>query len=355
MSRIGILAIDDDDTTARYFERAVLQAGHNLVTLTTIDGPQAQSLDYLLVVDPFIVPPAKFLSVDCPVIGYVIDPHQQLVPRLAYARYLNHVFIAQPDYVSHFRAIPHPSVHSLPLACDPEVHFVPGLERAIDVGFIGKLGQPGSDRHLTLSRVLPSFTTNDFRRRYTPGEMGEVYSRAKVVFNKSINRDLNMRVFEALAAGALLVTDEIDNGLDQLGTAGVHFVTYRTIDEAIHKITYYLMHDHERTQIAAAGQELVFARHTYQHRLAEMLDVVACNPDAQSPARTADPRVEVAWRSEQMRVAGASISAGLAMLAAKHLSSAVVANAAIGVARGVIRPLRQRLQSIRGAGGPAPK
>ena len=46
--------------------------------------------------------------------------------------------------------------------------------------------------------------------------MGRIYSESKIVLNASINGDLNMRVFEALTSGALLVTDRIENGLDTL-------------------------------------------------------------------------------------------------------------------------------------------
>ena len=47
-----------------------------------------------------------------------------------------------------------------------------------------------------LRAVLPQFATNDVSRSYNPQQMGEVYSRSKIVFNKSINGDLNMRFFE---------------------------------------------------------------------------------------------------------------------------------------------------------------
>jgi hypothetical protein len=344
VTRIGILAVSDVVTTARYFERAAAERGLEVVALTSVDPAQTQDLAWLLAVDPFFAPPGALRHAACPTLACVIDVHQQLAPRLAYARYFDYVFAAQHDYVADFSALPHPSAHWLALGCDREVHFVPGLPRTIDVGFVGKLGHPGSDRHTTLSTVLAAFATNDWGRSYAPREMGEIYSRSKIVFNKSINGDLNMRFFEGLAAGALLVTDRIGNGLDRMGQDGVHFVTYSTIKEAIETIRYYLAHEDERAAIALAGHRHVFAHHTYAHRLDEMLAVVAAHPQARAPARSVSEARDAVWRSEHMRLGGAPVAEGLAMLAEGYLSLPLLANVAVGVARGIVRPLRQRLQ-----------
>lgn len=344
MSRLGIVAVDDVVTTARYFERAAREDGHAVAVHTGSAAPLDADLAQLLVMDPFVMSPGRLRTAPCPVLGYVIDAHQQLGPRLAYSKYFDHVFVAQPEYIEQFQALPHPSVHWLPLGCDPHVHFVPGLARSIDVGFVGKLGQPGSERHATLSRVLSAFATNDWSRPYTPAEMGEVYSRSKIVFNKSINRDLNMRFFEGLAAGALLVTDRIGNGMERIGRAGEHYVVYDTADDAIAKIGYYLEHDDERAAIARAGQQLVFGDHTYAHRLRQMLDVAARNESARAPARTALPAIEARWRSELMRMNGTVPVNGLSLLGEGHLLPSIWANVAVGMLRGTVRPMRQRLQ-----------
>jgi hypothetical protein len=75
-----------------------------------------------------------------------------------------------------------------------------------------------------------------------------------------------MRLFEATAAGALLVTDRVANGLDQLFTEWEHYVGYDSISEAVETIALYLVDDALRTRIAAAAQEHVLAHHTYLDR-----------------------------------------------------------------------------------------
>ena len=150
------------------------------------------------------------------------------------------------------------------------MHFVPGQERIHEVGFVGKFGVPGSDRFETLTRVLGQFVTNDTGRTYSPREMGAIYSRSKIVFNKSINGDLNMRFFEGLAAGALVVTDRIGNGLADVACEGEHYVGYSSIEEAIAVIRHYLAYEGEREAIARRGQAHAFTHHTYARRMARI-------------------------------------------------------------------------------------
>ncbi len=50
---------------------------------------------------------------------------------------------------------------------------------------------------------------NDINRHYTPEEMSVVYKQSKIIFNLSQDdylQDANLRCFEAMAAGALLIT-----------------------------------------------------------------------------------------------------------------------------------------------------
>ena len=347
---LGVLAVPDDTTTARYFETAGDKVGCKFMRLNApLDPTAGMGLDAVMVVDPCLISPGALGRIDSPVIGVLIDVHLGLSERLAYARYFDHVFVAQPDYLPQFRALPHPSAHWLPLGCDPDVHFVPGQERIYEVGFVGKFGVPGSDRFETLTRVLGQFVTNDTARSYSPREMGTIYSRSKIVFNKSINGDLNMRFFEGLAAGALVVTDRIGNGLADVACEGEHYVGYSSIEEAIAVIRHYLASDADREAIAHRGQAHAFTHHTYAHRMARILEAVR-QPDTKGPARSAPPKLEALFRSECMRIQGARFGEVMGLVAEGNLSGASAISAATALARGVVRPLRQRWKRWRAMG-----
>jgi glycosyltransferase involved in cell wall biosynthesis len=286
MGVIHIFSHGAEHTTAHYFERAAKTDKESVVHYWDCcpDLDKLGKEDVFIFIDPAPDWPLGLELIPCVTVVYFIDVHQELHSRLQLSRFFDVVFVAQKDYLSSFQEIGHQHVYWLPLACSPDVHYAPSIIKTFDVGFVGKLGLIGTTRHKLLTTILPRYKTNDYRKFYSPHDMAKVYGQSKIVFNASINGDLNMRFFEAMAAGALLVTDRIENGLNELFEEGVHYVGYSTIEEAIEKINYYLANDAERGQIAAQGQKFVFEQHTYQHRW-EKICQLSTPISLQAPAR----------------------------------------------------------------------
>jgi 2-polyprenyl-3-methyl-5-hydroxy-6-metoxy-1,4-benzoquinol methylase len=158
----------------------------------------------------------------------------------------------------------------LPLACDPAVHAKHDLPKAHDVCFIGHVF-PGPRADL-LERLRRAFPDTFVGRCYFK-EMARAYSAARVVFNRSVRNDVNMRVFEAVACGSVLVTNDLsDNGQAELFRDGEHLATYREADELLDKVAFYLRRGDARERIAAAGRAEALARHTYRHRMEGLLE-----------------------------------------------------------------------------------
>lgn len=290
MAAVHLFRSPERHTTARYFEEpARLATGRSLRIWT--DRPDLSELgpdDLFVFVDPAPDWPLGLEALPCPTAAYMIDVHRNLPIRLALSRFFDAVFVAQKDYVPEFAAIGHRHAYWLPLGCDPVLHHKPSETRDLDVGFVGQLGLEGTPRHKTLTTILPRYRTNDYHRFYQPEDMAEIYGRSKIVFNVSVNGDVNMRVFEAWAAGALLVTDRIDNGFDEIFRDGVNCVCYSSPDEAVEKLDYYLAHDAEREAIAAEGLRAGLAEHTYAERWQRLMELT---PPARgcAPARTSSP------------------------------------------------------------------
>ena len=97
-----------------------------------------------------------------------------------------------------------------------------------------------------------------------------MYSRSRIVFNTSIAGDVTMRVFEGAAAGALVLTDAVANGLDELFEIGKEIVVYQDEADLLRLIDHYLANEEERAAIAAAGQRRTLAEHTYAHRVEQV-------------------------------------------------------------------------------------
>lgn len=55
---------------------------------------------------------------------------------------------------------------------------------------------------------------------------------------------------------------------------GEDFVYYDDETDLLEKIDYYLKYDKEREQIAQEGHDKVASKHTYRHRVQEMLSTL---------------------------------------------------------------------------------
>ncbi|QEH32069.1 SPBc2 prophage-derived glycosyltransferase SunS [Aquisphaera giovannonii] len=204
-----------------------------------------------------------------PLAYWAIDTHLDFDARLERARRCDLVFAAQRDGADRLRDRGVATSTWLPLACDPDVHRKLDVPKTLDVAFVGNLF-PGARAEL-LGRLAGRFPGHFIGRAFGD-EMARIYSSSRVVFNRSLGDDVNMRVFEALACGSLLVTNDLaGNGLGELFVVGEHLVTYRDADDLLAKVAHHLQHDGERERIAAAGRAEALAGHTYRHRMEALL------------------------------------------------------------------------------------
>ncbi len=103
--------------------------------------------------------------------------------------------------------------------------------------------------------------------------MYQIFASSKIVINRHINIAKNyannMRMFEATGMGALLITDQKSN-ISEFFEVGKEIITYKSPEDLIKKIKYYLANDKERKQIAVNGQKRTLRDHTYQIRMKEL-------------------------------------------------------------------------------------
>ncbi|HZW32277.1 MAG TPA: glycosyltransferase [Isosphaeraceae bacterium] len=207
-----------------------------------------------------------------PCVWWAIDTHLNFAWCREKAARFDIVLAAQRDGAARLEAEGIAPASWLPLACDPEIHRRHEVEKVHDVAFVGNLF-PGPRTEL-IERLRRRFRSMFAGRAYFE-EMARIYSAARLVFNRSIKNDVNMRVFEAVACGWLLLTNDlVDNGQAELFRDGVHLATYREAEELLDKAAYYLQHEAIRERIAAAGRAEAVDRHTYRHRMQAVLERV---------------------------------------------------------------------------------
>lgn len=229
-------------------------------------------------------------GLDVPKAAWFIDTHVSTAHRIEIARHFDYVYLAQRAQIQEFIDAGCKHVRWLPLGCAPELHTSARGPFDYDVAFVGSMASASGDkrRHF-IERVRATFP-NHFIGQCWPHEMASAYTRARIVVNMCLNQDVNMRVFEALASGALLITDHAD-GLDELFEPGQDLIIYRDEDEAMDQIAHYLSDSEAREKIARQGQEKVLREHTYAARIQKLIgDIEAVAGPMAIPLAHHDPK-----------------------------------------------------------------
>ena len=85
------------------------------------------------------------------------------------------------------------------------------------------------------------------------------------------NGIISNRIFDALAVGAFIISDDIPEIHELFGD---NVVTYHGREDLKEKIDYYLKHEEERDAKAKAGQKIALNGHTFRDRVAVMVKVI---------------------------------------------------------------------------------
>lgn len=273
--------------TANYFIAAFREAGHEFLVCSDIAAPgvniSAQGLvdvagllrqhrfeaDAVLFIEGGsmrLLPDTTGVR-SCPTMWYAIDTHMDFEKHVRIGRLFDVTFVAQIQYVSPLTARGLTQVQWLPLAFAPELLPDNQPQRDIDIAYVGSDNATMHPHRSALLQALRSRFPSHYFGRATPAEMGRIYAAARVVFNRSVNNDLNMRFFEAMGAGAVLVTDRVvDNGVETLFEEGRHYLCYESEEDLLRKVSEVLRDPDRLLAIGTAAHSLVLLRHTYAHR-----------------------------------------------------------------------------------------
>lgn len=204
-----------------------------------------------------------------PMAYWASDVHLGYPYRLEVSKKADFVFVAQKQGVEDMKRDGIPNPIWLPHAVEPLAY--PKQEKFtknFDVCFIGHVNSV--NREDALNRLFSEFPNFDYGQALFE-KAAERIGNSKIGFNIAMKDDLNMRCFETMATGTMLLTDRISH-IEELFEDRKHLVLYDGLDDMVEKAKYYLAHDEEREKIAQAGYEEVMAKHTMQHRVDVILD-----------------------------------------------------------------------------------
>jgi hypothetical protein len=219
------------------------------------------------------------------------------------------VFLTMSEgLVTEFRKY-NPNSFWLTEAIAPSFYQIKGITEnditaySADVAFVGNLGS--KPQYLPRRKYLQAVIKNGFRlkwwgdklpRKFSTiplliGRLGRSYG-GKYVWGEEhakiaklskiylgfdaqphVRKSMSERLYIAVGCGAFYMCRYVD-GIEDVLEPEKEIVTFRSEQEMIEKIRYYLKHDAVRQKIADAGQRRVLKEHTYEIRTRQLIEII---------------------------------------------------------------------------------
>lgn len=208
--------------------------------------------------------PRNLAAFNCPQVLLVADTHHQRSPLIGMLRYLASesfarvVFLYDRHHAAFFHAAGFRQLHWFPGLTFPHSDaVVQAARRAVREPQLAFVGQAGS-LHPRRARLLAALAQRGVKVAARPLRQRDAlghYGASLLGFNASLNGDLNLRVFEILAAGAGLLTDRLAPaaGLARLFPDGRELAVYAGEAELAAMAGEWLGRPAEARALGAAG------------------------------------------------------------------------------------------------------
>ena len=107
-------------------------------------------------------------------------------------------------------------------------------------------------------------------------ELRKAYSSCEILLNDhwddmAEKGFISNRIFDGFAAGAFIISDEVNGAKDIFGD---QLVTYKNSEDLDRLVDYYLNHPQERGKKVEKGKDVVLQHHTFEKRAARILEII---------------------------------------------------------------------------------
>jgi len=298
IKKILVVASTTKFTTSNYLVSALKRNGIEVFVYSDVSGFESDmkgnefvSVIRILKYTPF--KPDLFLYVEggtmklfpydleklnCLTVWYGIDTHMDYEKHLKISRGFDVTFIAQKQYVERLKIDGIHHVFWLPLGIAPEIYSkIKCSKKIYDISYVGGMSKNHNPERMALIDSIKQRFKNYrfFFGVADPEEMIRIYSQSWIVFNKSINNDINMRVFEGAASGALVFTDPIiENGWKEL-FQNAPFIIYNNGENLLNQLESYLNNKEKIQNKSSKLLKLLWEKHTYDKRVKSMLNLLS--------------------------------------------------------------------------------
>lgn len=153
-------------------------------------------------------------------------------------------------------------------------------QRTWDIAFVGSASEKLYNHRRAILRAIRAHFSGrakiTLNAKVYLDKLAALYGNAKIVVNCAADelRTINMRLFEGMGCGALVLTDLVPDQ-ERLFQDGEHYVVYQGVTDLLEKLDHYLAHLDRAQEIAARGHQHVLTHHTYAHRARGLLRIIA--------------------------------------------------------------------------------
>lgn len=257
----------DREIGGRYLSLNTAKGDYDLAAVAA-RLPEAQQPDAVvcLVDASWFNLPQNLAAFKCPKILLVADTHHMTKPILGMIKYAStqpfdrFVFLYTRHHLELFRAAGFQNLHWFPGLTFPHtdvtVQAARQPEREPRIALIGQAGGL-HQRRLRLAGALAGAGLPLVFREASQRESLGFYGSSLIGFNATANGDLNLRAFETLSAGSMLLMDRLapESGLSSLWQDGRDYVGYSNPGELVERARHYIAHPAEARRIGAAGAQ----------------------------------------------------------------------------------------------------
>lgn len=238
------------------------------------------------------------------IVCWYTDPVTNLHRHYLLAAGFDTVFVKEPFLAQVLRDKLGRNAYYLPECCNPQWHKRLELSGDDRRKYECDLAAQGT-LHYYRARMLEDFAGYDLKvwGRNCPAwldspvkknyknhfiaeeEKARAFQSARIVVNTMQFAEIegvNCTLFEAAGCGAFQIADW-KPALPELFEPEREIVTFRTRQELKEKVDFYLVHPEERREIAARAYARAHRDHTYEKRVAKMLELLGLAPKQQAP------------------------------------------------------------------------
>jgi spore maturation protein CgeB len=165
-----------------------------------------------------------------------------------------------------------------------KIQYIPRrryLEHILQGGIHLKWWGPEIPRKITAIPLIAGKIGRAYGGAFVWGEEYAKVAKLSKIFlaidsRPDVRKSMSARMYTAVGCGAFYLCLHV-KGIEDVLIPGKEIITFRSEDEMMDMIRYYLENDEQRRVIAEAGRKRVMQEHTYEVRAREMIAIIEEN------------------------------------------------------------------------------